>query len=71
MDRILIALACTLSLQGCAVYTVASVGTWAVTGRSLTDHGASGVTGHDCNMLQPLKGEYYCEKIIVYNQHGI
>ena len=60
-----------LNLQGCAVYTVASVGTWAVTGRSLTDHGASGVTGHDCNMTQPFKGEYYCEKIVVYNQNGI
>ena len=71
MDRILLAVALALSLNGCAVYTVASVGTWAVTGRSLTDHGASGRTGHDCNMTQPLKGEYYCEKIVVYNQNGI
>lgn len=71
MDRILIAVACTLSLNGCAVYTVASVGTWAVTGRSLTDHGVSGITQHDCNMTQPFKGEYYCEKKVVYNQNGI
>jgi hypothetical protein len=70
MDRILIAVACTLSLNGCALYTVASVGTWAVTGRNLTDHGVSGITQHDCNMTQPLKGEFYCEKKVVYNQTG-
>ena len=70
MDRILLAVALTLGLNGCAVYTVASVGTWAVTGRSLTDHGASGVSGHDCNIIQPFKGEYYCEKKVVYNQTG-
>lgn len=69
MDRILIALACTLMLPGCAAYTVASVGSLAVSGKTLTDHLATKTTGYDCSTSQPFKGEYYCEKMPVYNQH--
>jgi len=69
MDRILIALACTLTLPGCAAYSVASAGSFVATGKTLSDHLASASTGYDCGTTQPLRGEYYCEKTPVYNQH--
>jgi hypothetical protein len=69
MDRILIALACTLMLPGCAAYTVASAGAYLATDRTLTDHLATVSTGYDCSTGQPFKGEYYCEKKPVYNQN--
>lgn len=65
-------LACaSVSLNGCAVYTVASVGAFATTGKSISDHGTSLVTRGDCNVTHPFKGQYYCEMPVVYNQNGL
>jgi hypothetical protein len=50
-----------MSQCACAVYTVASVATYAVTDKSLTDHAVSQTSGHDCNITQPFQGKYYCE----------
>lgn len=48
--------------QGCAAYTVASGTSWGATGKSLTDHGTSVVTGADCNSAFVFKDRnYYCE----------
>jgi hypothetical protein len=58
----------TISLNGCAAYTVASVGTWAATGKSLSDHGISAVSKGDCNVTHTVSGQYYCEMPVVYNR---
>jgi len=58
------------SLSGCAVYTVASVGTWAATGKSLSDHGTSAVARGDCDILHTVNKKYYCEMPVVYNRNG-
>jgi len=71
MDRILIALALALGLNGCAVYTIASTATVLATGRSPTDHMASISTGWDCSTLQVFQGQYWCEITPTYNQSGL
>ena len=71
MDRILLALALALTLNGCAVYTVASTATVIATGRSPTDHVATLATGWDCSTLQILQGYYWCEITPTYNQSGL
>lgn len=50
-----------MSQCACAVYTVASVVTYAATDKSLTDHAVSRSLGHDCNITQTVQGKYYCE----------
>ena len=61
-----------LNLQACAVYSVASVGSYAVSGKGLTDHAASLASGGDCNALKHLyQGRYTCEMPPVYNRSGI
>ena len=61
-----------VSLQGCAVYTVASVGTYVTTGKGIGDHVGSAVTGGDCNLIKhTYTGEYVCEMPVVYNRNGI
>lgn len=55
-------------LNGCAAYTVVSVGTWAATGKSLSDHGTSAVAQGDCNVLHTVNGQYYCEMPVIYNR---
>ena len=60
-----------LSLQGCAAYTVASIATFAATGKGPVDHAATLTTQGECNILQPFKGEYYCEMPVTYNRSGI
>lgn len=56
-------------LQGCAAYTVASIGSYAVTGKGLGDHAGSAVTGGDCNLIKhTVNGEYICEMPVVYNR---
>ena len=60
----------TITLNGCAAYTVASVSSFAATGKSISDHGTSLVTRGDCNFTHPFKGQYYCEMPVVYNQNG-
>ena len=65
----LIVLLLSLSLSGCAVYTVASLGTMAVTGKAIGDHAGSAATGGDCNTLKHLvDGKYVCEMPVTYNQ---
>jgi len=57
--------------QGCAVYTVASVGTYAATGKGIGDHVGSAVSGGDCNLIKhTYTGEYICEMPVVYNRNG-
>ena len=41
----------TTSLNGCAVYTVASVGTYAATGKGIGDHVGSAVSGGDLSLI--------------------
>jgi len=66
----IIILWCCLS-SGCAVYTVASAGTLAVTGKGLTDHAASRVTKGDCDVIRAVKDtRYWCEMPVVYNQNA-
>jgi hypothetical protein len=61
-----------LLLQGCAAYTVASVGSYATTGKGLGDHAGSAVTGGNCNVAKHLwNGQYICEMPVVYNRNGI
>lgn len=61
-----------LSMQGCMAYTVASVGSYAVTGKGIADHAGSAVTGGDCNAIKhTYTGEYICEMPVVYNRSGI
>lgn len=68
----LLLLVVVLNLTGCMAYTVASVGSYAVTGKSLGDHAGSAVTGGDCNLIKhTLSGEYVCEMPVVYNRNGI
>jgi hypothetical protein len=60
-----------LLLQGCAVYTVASVGSYATTGKGLGDHAGSAVTGGNCNsIMHTIQGKYVCEMPVVYNRSG-
>lgn len=59
-----------LLLNGCAAYTVASVATWAGTGKSLSDHGTSAVVRGDCNVLHTVNGQHYCEMPVIYNQNA-
>lgn len=70
---VLIAVLClaTIPLTGCAVYTAASVGSYAVTGKGLGDHAGTVATGGDCNTLKHLyQGKYICEMPVVYNRNA-
>lgn len=60
-----------LSLQGCAAYTLVSITTIATTSKGPMDHATSLVSGHECNIAQPLKGQYYCEVVPRYNRNPI
>lgn len=69
---ILIALLSVACLNGCAAYTVASVGSYAVTGKSLGDHAGTAVTGGECDTIRHLaSGKYICEMPVIYNRAGI
>lgn len=50
-----------VSLQGCAVYTVASATSFLATNKTITDHAASTITQADCSTTNPLQAKYYCE----------
>lgn len=68
----LIVLVVAFGLQGCAVYTAATIGSYAVTGKGVADHAASAVTGGDCNLVKhTITGEYICEMPVVYNRSGL
>lgn len=69
--RVLLITLLLATQSGCAVYTVASTATWAVTGKTITDHGSSLASGGDCKITHPVQGQYYCEMPVVYNQSGI
>ncbi len=59
----------TITLNGCAVYTVASVGSYAVTGKGIGDHAGSLASGGDCNLIKhTINGQYVCEMPVVYNR---
>jgi hypothetical protein len=61
----------TIALNGCAVYTVASVGSYATTGKGIGDHAGSAVTGGDCNLIMNTYNRLYvCEMPVVYNRNG-
>lgn len=61
-----------ISLSGCAVYTAASIGSYATTGKGLGDHAGSAVTGGDCNLvMNTYNGKYVCEMPVVYNRNGL
>jgi predicted small secreted protein len=60
------------TLTGCAAYTVASVGSYVVTGKGIGDHAGSAVSGGDCNLIMnTYNGKYVCEMPVVYNRNGI
>jgi len=66
----------TLALNGCAVYTVSSGVSIIATGKSITDHAATKVTGADCDSVRAVKEiTYYCESTpdigTRYNRNGI
>jgi hypothetical protein len=66
---VLIAILCLTQLSGCAVYTVASVGSYAVTGKGIGDHAGSLATGGDCNLIKhTVNGQYVCEMPVIYNR---
>jgi hypothetical protein len=68
---ILIAILAVACLNGCAAYTVASVGSYVVTQKSLGDHMGTFATGGNCNTIKHLwSGEYICEMPVVYNQNS-
>lgn len=63
-------LASTLTLQGCAAWSVASVGALAVTDRTGSDHVAGWALNRDCQSLRILGGQLPCrDRLETYNQH--
>jgi len=47
-------------------YTATSTGSWAVTGKTPTEHSASYITDADCSILNIFNNEYVCE----YNKNS-
>ena len=69
MPKLLILLSC-LHLTGCAAYAVGSVGVWAATGKSTTDHGVGWAINRDCKTTRVLDKQMPCqEHLEAYNQH--
>jgi hypothetical protein len=69
---VLIAFLTITQLSGCAAYSVASIGSYVVTGKGLGDHAGSKVTGGDCDLIMnTYNGKYVCEMPVVYNRSGI
>jgi len=59
---ITLALLCTLSLQGCAVYSITSGIVYLTTDKALPDHMSSTLVQANCNAVHVVtKGYYYCE----------
>lgn len=64
------------AMSGCAAYTVSSGVSIIVTGRSITDHAATKVSGADCDAARAIKETtWYCETApdidTRYNRNGI
>ena len=75
MKRYLVLTFLVLSQTGCAVYTGASIGSVAVTGKTVGDHASSLVTQADCNAWRmSIELTYYCEYLrepgTTYNRNG-
>jgi hypothetical protein len=75
MKRLIIPVSLVLALSGCAVYTGTSVGSVAVTGKTIGDNAASLVTQADCNAWRmSTELTYYCEYLrepgTTYNRTG-
>jgi len=69
---VLIAILAVTCLNGCAVYNVASVGSYVFTGKGISDHAGSAISGGDCNLIMhTYNGKYVCEMPVVYNRNGI
>ena len=64
-----------LTLNGCAVYTVASGASLITTGKSVGDHVLSNaIPNADCQVMNVVKDKYYCEVTDIsktYNRNGI
>ena len=64
-----------LTLNGCAVYTVASGASFVTTGKSVGDHVLSNtIPMADCTVVNLVKDKYYCEVRDIsktYNRNGI
>ena len=61
----------TTSLTGCAAYTVASAGSYVITGKGIGDHAGSVASGGDCNLVKhTYQGKYVCEMPVVYNRNA-
>lgn len=72
MVRLALAAMTLASLNGCAVYNTANVASFVSTGKGIGDHGASIITGADCNLFKHLwSGEYVCEVTPIYNQNPL
>ena len=63
-------LCATTSQSGCVAYTVASVTTGVVTGKTITDRGVSAAAQGDCNVKHVTEDKYYCEMPVIYNRSG-
>jgi len=75
MKRYLALTFLVLSQTGCAVYTGASIGSVAVTGKTVGDHASSLMTQADCNAWRAsTELTYYCEYPrepgTTYNRNG-
>ena len=75
MKPILVTIFLASALSGCAVYTGASIGSMAVTGKTIGDHASSLVTQADCNAWRAsTELAYYCEYLrepgTTYNRNG-
>jgi hypothetical protein len=64
-----------LTLNGCAVYTIASGTSLITTGKSVGDHVLSNtIPMADCTVVNLVKDKYYCEVKDIsrtYNRNGI
>lgn len=86
--RITISIVVVMCVSGCEIavpatalsigqtaYTIASVGTFVVTDKSLTDHIISATVDGDCNIVNLLDNKFYCEmnadESEVYNRSGL
>jgi hypothetical protein len=68
----LLLLLVVLLLPGCAIPMfiagVASVGVNESTGRTVSDHVASGATGRDCRIARTFEGRDICQDVVITPQ---
>jgi hypothetical protein len=62
MVKSIVVLSMLVTLNGCAVYTVANTVTYIATDKSIMDHGSSTLAQADCDAVRVIRnGTYYCE----------